>query len=391
MFMPAKRDKLLFTPGPLTTSPTVKEAMLRDVGSRDDEFIELVRSIRDRLLRLAGVSTAEGFAAIPMQGSGTFAVESVISSVLPLNGKLLVLVNGAYGERMVRMATQLLIPTEVIRCAENETHHADELEAALAKDAAVSHVAVVHCETTSGVLNPINPLGRVVRAAERRYIVDAMSSFGALPISMQEAGIDFLVSSANKCIEGVPGFAFVLARTDALLEAAGLARSLSLDLLEQWRGLERTGQFRFTPPTHALLAFDQALRELDAEGGVSGRHARYTANHQLIARGMQAMGFTSYVPAEKQAPIITAYHYPVHLNFVFEGFYQRLADKGFVIYPGKLTQVDCFRIGNIGRLFEKDMMALVEAIREVLAEMDVPVPVPPNPKSEIRNPGRGEG
>jgi len=368
-------DKLLFTPGPLTTSPTVKQAMLRDLGSRDDEFIQLIRSIRERLLELAGVSTAAGFTVIPVQGSGTFAIESVISSVLPSDGKLLVLVNGAYGERMVRMAAQLKIATNVMRCAENDIHDAAALGAVLAKDPAITHVAVVHCETTSGVLNPIESVGRIVRAAGRRYIVDAMSSFGAMPLAMETAGIDFLISSANKCIEGVPGFAFVVARCSALLETEGRARSLSLDLLSQWQGLEKTGQFRFTPPTHALLAFDQALRELDAEGGVKGRHERYAANHLVIGRGMKEMGFRAYVPEARQAPIITAYHYPSHSNFVFEQFYQRLSDKGFVIYPGKLTQVDCFRIGNIGRLYEKDMMALLNAIREVLDELGVAVAV----------------
>ena len=371
-----KPDKLLFTPGPLTTSATVKQAMLRDLGSRDDEFIALVRAIRQRLLGIAGVSQEQGFEAIPMQGSGTFAVESVISSVLPADGKLLMLVNGAYGERIAHMAARLKIPVEVLRCGENETHDPTALRAALERDAAISHVGAVHCETTTGVLNPILEFGRIVRAAGRSYIVDAMSSFGAIPVDLDAAGIDYLVSSANKCIEGVPGFAFALARRAALEATAGRARSLSLDLLAQWQGLEKSGQFRFTPPTHALLAFDQALHELDAEGGVAGRGARYTANQRTIARGMTEMGFRAYVPAEKQAPIITAFHYPAHANFHFEDFYRRLSDKGFVIYPGKLSRVDCFRIGNIGRLFEKDMLALLAAVRSTLEEMQVPVPVP---------------
>jgi|SRR6185503_8490964 len=370
-----KPDKLLFTPGPLTTSLTVKQAMIRDLGSRDDEFIALVRSIRQRLLGIAGASQEQGFEAIPMQGSGTFAVESVISSVLPVDGKLLMLVNGAYGERIAHMAARLKIPVEVLRCGENETHAPAALRAGLEREPAVSHVGVVHCETTTGVLNPILEFGRIVRAAGRSYIVDAMSSFGALPVDLETTGIDYLVSSANKCIEGVPGFAFVLARRAALEATAGRARSLSLDLLAQWQGLEKSGQFRFTPPTHALLAFDQALRELEAEGGVAGRGARYAANQRTIARGMTEMGFRTYVPAEKQAPIITAFHYPGHANFHFEDFYRRLSDKGFVIYPGKLSQVDCFRIGNIGRLFEKDMLALLAAVRSTLEEMRVPLPV----------------
>jgi 2-aminoethylphosphonate-pyruvate transaminase len=369
------KDKLLFTPGPLTTSLTVKQAMLRDLGSRDDEFIALVRSIRERLLELAGVSQARGYEAVLMQGSGTFAVESVISSVIPANGKLLALVNGAYGERIVTMAMRHKIPAVPLRCAENETPDPGALRRTLAEDTAITHVVVVHCETTAGVLNPVAALGRVVREEGRSFIVDAMSSFGAIPLDLEEAGVDFLVSSANKCIEGVPGFAFALAPRAALLTSKGHARTLSLDLLAQWEGLENAGQFRFTPPTHALLAFDQALKELADEGGVTGRGARYAANHAIIARGMAVLGFRAYVPAERQAPVITAFHYPAHANFRFEDFYHRLSDRGFVIYPGKLTKLDCFRIGNIGRLHGPDMEALLSAVREVLTDLGVPVPV----------------
>jgi 2-aminoethylphosphonate-pyruvate transaminase len=369
------KDKLLFTPGPLTTSLTVKQAMLRDLGSRDDEFIALVRRIRERLLDLAGVSQTRGYEAVLMQGSGTFGVESVISSVIPAGGRLLTLVNGAYGERIVTMAMRHKIPVVPLRCAENETPDPAVLRRALKADPGITHVAVVHCETTAGVLNPAAALGRIVRKAGRAFIVDAMSSFGAIPLELEAAGVDFLVSSANKCIEGVPGFAFVLARRAALLTSRGCARTLSLDLLAQWEGLEQTGQFRFTPPTHALLAFDQALKELAAEGGVPGRGRRYQANHAIIARGMAELGFRAYVPAERQAPIITAFHYPAHPNFRFEEFYRRLSERGFVIYPGKLTRVDCFRIGHIGRLHEPDMRALLEAVRAVLMELGVPVPV----------------
>jgi 2-aminoethylphosphonate-pyruvate transaminase len=369
------KDKLLFTPGPLTTSLTVKQAMLRDLGSRDDEFIALVRSIRERLLELAGVSQARAYEAVLVQGSGTFGVESVISSVIPANGKLLALVNGAYGERIVTMAMRHKIPVVPLRCAENEQPDPEALRRALKADHGTTHVAMVHCETTAGVLNPVATLGRLVCEEGRSFIVDAMSSFGTIPLDLEAAGVDFLISSANKCIEGVPGFAFVIARRAALLTSQGHARTLSLDLLAQWEGLEKTGQFRFTPPTHALLAFDQALKELAAEGGVAGRGRRYQANHAIIARGMADLGFRAYVPAERQAPIITAFHYPAHANFRFEEFYRRLSERGFVIYPGKLTKVDCFRIGNIGRLHEPDMHALLGAVREVLPEMGVPLPL----------------
>lgn len=364
-------DKLLFTPGPLTTSLTVKQAMLHDSGSRDPQFIALVRSIRERLLQLGGVSREVGYEAILMQGSGTFGVESVISSVLPRAGKLLVVINGAYGERIATMAARHNIATSLLRSDENQLPDLAAIESALSNDAAITHVVAVHCETTAGILNPVERIGEIVQRHGREFIVDAMSSFGAIPLPLAAAGIDYLISSANKCIEGVPGFAFVLARREALLKTAGRARTLSLDLLAQWQGLEKDGQFRFTPPTHALLAFDQALKELEAEGGVAGRGRRYAENHRTMRDGMKALGFRPYLAPEVQSYIITTFHYPADAKFVFADFYQRLFDKGFIIYPGKLTKLDCFRIGNIGQLYPQDILALVKAIEVVLEDMGV--------------------
>ena len=379
-------DKLLFTPGPLTTSPTVKQAMLRDLGSRDDEFIGLVRDIRNRLLALAGVSQEQGYECILMQGSGTFGVESVVSSVLLPHGRLSVLVNGAYGERIVKMAKRYNVYNGGSTQGENQPikdavclgiqRKARKLAGAENNlELLTTHLAVVHSETTSGIINLLEGISRDAKEHGVSLIVDAMSSFGAYPINVAELGIDFLISSANKCIEGVPGFSFVIARREALLASEGNARSLSLDLHAQWRGLEGDGQFRFTPPTHALLAFKQALDELDAEGGIAGRAVRYQKNHDTLVRKMRALGFKEYVPEQHQSCIITTFHHPSDPRFVFEDFYRRLSDKGFVIYPGKLTKVDCFRIGHIGRLYPKDMEALVSAIETVLKEMGVKTPV----------------
>lgn len=367
----ASSDKLLFTPGPLTTSLTVKQSMLRDLGSRDEEFVGCVKGIRQRLLTLAGVSQAVGFEAVLIQGSGTFAIESVVSSVIPLNGKLLVVVNGAYGQRIVQMAERHRIPTVVVRCSEDQHPSLSAIEAALRGDPGLSHVAVVHSETTSGIINPIDAIGRLVRSLGRLLIVDAMSSFGAVPIAMSEWGVDYLVSSANKCVEGVPGFGLVIARREPMLASEGSARTLSLDLQAQWRGLEGNGQFRFTPPTHSLLAFSTALDELNAEGGIEGRSQRYRKNHETLVAGMRALGFEPYVPEAYQGYIITTFPFPKDSRFSLEDFYQGLSRRGFVIYPGKLTQVDCFRMGNIGRLYPKDMEALVAAVRETLTEMGI--------------------
>ncbi len=344
--------------------------MLRDLGSRDYAFIALVKRIRAGVLSLAQAPD-EDYAAVPMQGSGTFAIEAVFSSAIPPDGKVLLIVNGAYGKRMAHICRTLGIETAILECSENTAPAVEDVRKALKDMPDITHAAIVHCETTTGILNPIQSIGAVVHAAGVRYIVDAMSSFGAVPLNVPAAHIDYLVSSANKCIEGTPGFAFVVARRTELEQTDGWARSVSLNLLEQWRGLEGNGQFRFTPPTHALLAFDQALAELFQEGGVSGRAERYYKNYTTLLEGMRAMGFKTYLPESTQGYIITSFIYPDHTNWSFENFYQRLNDRGYVIYPGKVSNADCFRIGTIGRIFPSDVKDLLMAIKEVLAEMGV--------------------
>ena len=365
------QDKPLFTPGPLTTSLTVKQAMLRDLGSRDVEFITAVRELRDELLSVAGVSQEAGYEAIIMQGSGTFSVEAVIASTMPPRGKLLVVVNGAYGDRIVKIAKVHQIETVVQQYRENELPSLDAIDQALAEDDEIKMVVAVHCETTSGIINPIEKIGQIVSKHGRSYFVDSMSAFGAVPLDFAAAHIDFLVSSANKCIEGVPGFGFCICRRDALLATRGWSRTLSLDLLGQWEGLEKNGQFRFTPPTHTILAFRQALRELEQEGGVAGRAARYEENYRTLLAGMRRLGFNEYVDPEIQGYIITSFRYPEDPNFQFEKFYDLLNESGFVIYPGKVSDADCFRIGNIGRIDKSDVEALLEAISNVLETMQV--------------------
>ncbi len=368
--IPDWKDKILFTPGPLTTSRTVKQAMLRDLGSRDFEFIEIVRDIRRRLLDVGNVSDKD-YEAIPLQGSGTFGLEAVLASTVPPDGEILVAINGAYGRRIAKIASVLKIPVHTLVYAENTYPELPAIDAALQENERISHVAAVHCETTSGIINPIREIGELVRKRNVVYFVDAMSSFGAVPIDLAECCIDYLVSSANKCIEGVPGFCFVLARRDTLLSTEGYARSLSFDLLVQWKGLESNGQFRFTPPTHSLLAFHQALLELEQEGGVEGRAARYRENYETLVAGMRSIGFKEYVDPDKQGFIITSFMYPNHPNFSFEKFYAGLNERNYVIYPGKVSDADCFRIGNIGRIFPTDVLDLLNAVRETLAEMNV--------------------
>ncbi|MGY8671161.1 MAG: 2-aminoethylphosphonate--pyruvate transaminase [Verrucomicrobiia bacterium] len=368
-------DKLLFTPGPLTTSLTVKQAMLRDLGSRDAAFIRVVEEIRERLLAIGQVSKEAGYEAIPMQGSGTFGIEATLGSVIHRGGKLLVVINGAYGARIQAIAERLEIECVAMRVAENTIPSAEQLHETLLNDVDITDVAVVHCETTTGIMNPVEELGQVVYELGRTYIVDAMSSFGAVPLDLAAARIDYLISSANKCIEGVPGFSFVIANRANLMAGKGSARSMSLDLYAQWESLEKSGQFCFTPPTHTMLAFLEALQELDGEGGVIGRAKRYRENHVTLIRGMRELGFREYIDPELQGWIITAFRYPEDPAFQFEEFYEKLSQRGMLIYPGKLTAEECFRIGNIGRIAVEEMNALLTAIRETLAQMRIRVPV----------------
>jgi len=364
------KDKALFTPGPLTTSRTVKQAMLCDLGSRDTEFIQMVREIRAQLIKLA-MTSEDFYTSVLMQGSGTFGIESVISSAIPTNGKLLILVNGAYGERMTHMAKIHNIEMLIQACPENQTPDLRLLENTLIANPDISHVAVVHCETTTGIINPIGEIGRLVNTYKRVYIVDAMSSFGAYPIPVEDFKIDFLISSSNKCIEGVPGFSFIIARIEALKACKGNARTLAMDLFSQWEGLEKSGQFRFTPPVQVIRAFRQALVELEDEGGVYGRAERYRQNYVLTLLHLTKLGFIPYLPPENRGYTITSFRYPDYPKFNFEEFYQRLSNKGCVIYPGKLSHADCFRIGHIGRLDQSDVFLLISAIRETLSDMEI--------------------
>lgn len=376
------QDPWLLTPGPLTTSMTVKEAMLRDWGSRDGEFIAMNRRIRDRLVALAG---GEGtHVCVPVQGSGTFAVEATIGTMLPRDGKLLVLVNGAYGKRMVRIAQVMGRNVASIETAEDTPVSPSALERVLAADPSITHVAVVHCETTSGILNAVDEVAAVCSAAGKPLIIDAMSSFGALPLDATNVPFTAVVASSNKCLEGTPGFGYAIVRRDALERSCGNAHSLSLDLEDQWRGLEANAQWRFTPPTHVLAAFDQALREHEAEGGVAGRGARYRQNHRILVDGMAEMGFETLLPRPLQAPIIVTFLRPVDPRFVFESFYDSLRRKGFVIYPGKLTVADSFRIGCIGRLGESEMRGALAAINDTMTEMGVASGAPRHLEEAIR-------
>ncbi|WP_138755091.1 2-aminoethylphosphonate--pyruvate transaminase [Paenibacillus sinopodophylli] len=349
---------LLLTPGPLSTTATVKEAMQTDWCTWDHEYKSIVEQIRQQLLEV-GCTSKEHYTTVFMQGSGTFGVEATLGSVIPNDGKLLVIINGAYGRRMEEIAKVLRIPHVSLSFEANAPVDSRAVEKKLIEDASITHVAMVHCETTTGILNPLEAVMEVIKRNDRIAIIDAMSSFGGIPIAVEELEIDFIISSANKCIQGVPGFSFVLCRRDELMKCKGRARSLSLDLYDQWETMERdSGKWRFTSPTHVVHAFKQALLELAEEGGVAARHERYRNNQRIVVEGMTEAGFTAYLPRELQSPFITTFLYPKHISFTFEHFYTFLKSAGFVIYPGKLTDIDVFRIGNMGDVHAEDMERL---------------------------------
>ena len=353
------------TPGPLTTTETVKSAMMSDWCTWDKDYNEgIVEVIRRELVGLA-TSRPEEYTAVLMQGSGTFCVEATLGSVVRPDDHLLVAANGAYGKRMGTIAEYYKLNCHVMRFEETEAVDPKVIDEYLTAHPEVTHVSVVHCETTTGVLNPLAKIATVVKRHGKVLIVDAMSSFGGVPVDMAALGIDFMISSANKCIQGVPGFGFIIARRSLLEQCKGVARSLSLDIYDQWETMEKGhGKWRFTSPTHVVRAFMQALTELKEEGGIAARYARYRENHRTLVEGMRSLGYRTLLPDEWQSPVITSFYYPT-ADFDFNTFYQKLKAKGFVIYPGKISQADTFRIGNIGDVHPDDFRRLVDTIREM--------------------------
>ncbi|MDT8343429.1 MAG: 2-aminoethylphosphonate--pyruvate transaminase [Thermohalobaculum sp.] len=373
---PELGEPYLLTPGPLTTAYSVKQAMLRDWGSWDADFREMTARLRANLLGLAGVS-ADTFDCVPMQGSGSYCVEAMLGSFVPRDGKALVLANGAYGLRAAETLRVMGRACTLIDKGDYLPPRGDEVAAALAADPTVTHVVAIHCETSSGIRNPVEEISAVVERAGRKLLVDSMSGFGALPLDPREVRCEAMVSSANKCIEGVPGFGFVIARRDSLAAAAGRSHSLSLDVHAQWAYMTKTGQWRYTPPTHVVAAFLEALRLHEAEGGSAGRLARYTRNRDVMVAGMRGLGFETLLKDRWLSPIIVTFFTPADPAFSFARFYDLMKDQGFIIYPGKLTVVESFRIGCIGRMDEHVMRRVVAAARHALDTMGVRSAEPP--------------
>ena len=365
------RDPILLTPGPLTTTLTTKAAMLRDWGSWDASFNAVTARVRERLTAI--VNGRETHVCVPMQGSGTFSVEGAVNTLVPRDGHVLVLINGAYGKRLARLTEMMGRRLSVFETADDVPTTAADVARALDADASITHVGLIHCETSTGILNPLPEIADVVAKRGSSLIVDAMSSFGAIPIDAKKIPFDALIAASGKCIEGPPGMGFVFARRTVLEQCAGRSTSLALDLYDQWTYMERTTQWRYTPPTHVVAAVDAALEQYIAAGGQPARYRRYAANCETLISGMTEMGFKVFLDARIQAPIIVTFHAPADPKYAFKPFYDEVRNRGFILYPGKLTELETFRVGCIGAIGPEEMRQAVNAVRDSLRTLGINV------------------
>jgi len=363
------KKKLLFTPGPLNTSDLTKKTTFIDLGSRDKDFIRINKLLFSNILKLSFAN--KGYVCLPIQGSGTFCLEATFETLLSNKSKILILTNGTYGNRLINICKKNRKKFLVLKFIENEVISIDKTEKILSKNKSISHLALIHCETSSGILNPLNEIALLCKKYKTKLIVDAMSSFGGININIQKNNIDALISSANKCLEGIPGFSFSIIKKNSLLQSKGNANSLSLDLFDQWTGFLKNNQWRFTPPTHSIIALSSALEQLKKEGGVNSRNKRYKNNYLTLINGMKKMGFKCYLDENLHSPIIVSFQMPKNPKFNFNFFYNNLSKLGFVIYPGSITNQKTFRIGCIGNIYPKHIKMLLKAIKKTLLKMHI--------------------
>ncbi|MES2980594.1 MAG: 2-aminoethylphosphonate--pyruvate transaminase [Pseudomonadota bacterium] len=363
------RDKILLTPGPLTTTLRTKLAMLKDWGSWDADFNAVTASVRKSLLDI--VHGHETHVVVPLQGSGTFSVEAAVATVVPRDGHVLVLDNGAYCKRAARLTSLMGRTCTLMPFDEAAQVSPEAVSKQLTQDTSITHVVLIHCETGAGVLNPLQEIADVCALHGKGLIVDAMSSFAALEIDARKVRFDALVAASGKCLEGVPGMGFVFLRKAILGGCAGRSQSLAMDLHDQYVYMEKTTQWRFTPPTHVVVALAEAIAQFEEEGGQPARLARYTSNYTTLVEGMAAMGFKPFLDPDIQAPIIVTFHAPADSRYEFKRFYAAARERGFVLYPGKLTQVETFRVGCIGAIGPNEMRQAVQAVAGALASMGI--------------------
>jgi len=362
-------DPLLLTPGPVSVSRTVKEVMLRDRPAGDVEFTGDIAHARSYLVEV--INGKGAYTAVPVPGSATYANEAMIATLVPSGGKVLIHSNGVYGDRLVEICAHRHVPHVVLRTQPFTPATAAQFEAAIEADPAITHVLVVHCETSTGVLNPLEPVAAVCRKHSKALLVDAVASYGAVPIDARALGVQAITLSSNKCMQGVPGVGWAVVQNHALESAKGNADILTLDLWDQNQHMERTGLFRFTPPTQVVSAFAQACREHAEEGGTEGRLERYRRNWQRLVSGMRQMGFETVVPDNFASPIVATFREPEHPAFSFQKLFEGMKKRGFIIFPGRLALAGTFRIACMGTVTEDDIAEAMDAVAETMAEMGV--------------------
>jgi 2-aminoethylphosphonate-pyruvate transaminase len=368
--MIAVQRKILLNPGPVTTADAIKAALLvPDICPREQDFGAVIAAVRRKLLMVADADP-NSHSAVLIGGPGTAAMESAIGSLVPANGRLMIIDNGAYGQRAAEIAAALAIPFDVWHLPWTERPPLDQLRARLDRSGPFTHLFWVHHETTTGLLNPLRSICRLCAERGIVSIVDAMSSLGGLPLSLRNDGIDFVISSANKCLEGMPGISFVIGPTALIADSVSIGRTYALNLWRHWSAQEKTAQFPFTPPVQVLYVLDQALDHALIET-IAARAARYHACYRVMLDGMISLGFEPLLPRELHSGLLTAFRLPSWTGFSFIDFHDFLYARGITLYPGKLPGVETFRVANIGALSADDLQTFVDAARMYLKARNI--------------------
>jgi len=359
----------ILTPGPVVTAREVKEAMLVDYAPADDFIRAATATIREYLVGLANGTGS--YECVPLQGSGTYATEAAFHTLLPPDAKILIVTNGFYGLRLKELCDRMKKRNVLLQLPMLPPPSARDIEAALDAHPDITHVTLCHCETATGVLNPIEEIAAATRARGVRVILDAIASFAAFDLDAPALDLEAIVLSSNKGLESVPGVGFVIAKRASLQAAEGNSASLSLDLHAQWAHMEKTGQWRYTPPTHVIAALATAIRIHEAEGGVRGRHARFHRVWHRLVTAMRQRGFETLISDDHASPIVTTFLEPADPHYTFPSFSTEMRKRGFIVFPGRLTASRTFRIGCMGRITDADVDRLVEAIDGAMQSLGV--------------------
>jgi len=365
------KRNILLNPGPATTTDTVKNSLLvPDICPREKEFGELMKRVMKKLVDV--IHGGPEYTSVIFTGSGTAAIEACITSVVPHDKKIFIINNGAYGKRMVQIAKINKIDCIHYEEAVNKEINLNSIESFLKQNKReISHLAIVHHETTTGMLNPVNEICKISNSFGIECIVDAMSSYAGIPINIKEMNADFLISSSNKCIQGMAGLSFVISRVSSLDKLNNIPpRSLYLDLLGQFQSLKKTNQMRFTPAVQIFYALEQALNEYFEETAIR-RYERYKNSYDVLIRGLKDLGFKLYLPDHLHSKLLTTIYEPTNSAYSFNEMHDYLYEKGYTIYPGKCNNENTFRIANIGQIDQTDIIGFIEKLEAYLIKYGI--------------------